>query len=162
MSKFSKSWRSYLQESELSTAGLQIQKGLHPKFWYRRELSLPARRKLIKIAYDVAKELDIFDFIDDIIITGSIATYNWHSLSDIDLHILLDFAKVDQNTGLVKKYLDSQKALWNKNHDIMINDHEVEIYFQNSEETHEADGIYSVKMGSWVKKPEKKKTKHLI
>ena len=159
MSNFSKSWRNYLEESELSTSGLKIQKGLHPKFWFRRDLSLPVRRKLIKIAYDVAKELDIFDFIDDIIITGSIATYNWHSLSDIDLHILLDFAKVDQNTKLVKKYLDSQKALWNKNHDIMINDHEVEIYFQDSSETHEADGIYSVQMGSWIKKPAKKKAK---
>ena len=159
MSKFSKSWRNYLQESELSTSGLQIQKGLHPKFWFRRELHLPVRRKLIKIAYDVAKELDIFDFIDDIIITGSIATYNWHSLSDIDLHIMLDFAKVDQNTSLVKKYLDSQKALWNKNHDIMINDHEVEIYFQDSSENHESDGIYSVQMGPWSKKPEKKKAK---
>jgi len=159
VSKFSKSWRNYLQESELSTSGLQIQKGLHPKFWFRRELHLPVRRKLIKIAYDVAKELDIFDFIDDIIITGSIATYNWHSLSDIDLHIMLDFAKVDQNTSLVKKYLDSQKALWNKNHDIMINDHEVEIYFQDSSENHESDGIYSVQMGAWSKKPEKKKAK---
>lgn len=159
MSNFSRSWRKFLQETELNTTGLQIQKGLHPKFWSRRDLSMPVRRKLIKIAYDVARELQIFDFVDDIIVTGSIATYNWHSLSDIDLHIVLDFSKVDKNISLVKKYLDSQKALWNKNHDIMINDHEVEIYFQDSNENHEADGIYSVQMGSWIKKPEKKKTK---
>ena len=79
--------------------------------------------------------------------------------AQIYLHILLDFSKVDQNVDLVKKYLDSQKTLWNKNHDIMINDHEVEIYFQQTDEPHQSSGIYSLMMGSWVKKPVKEKAK---
>ena len=157
MYKFAKNWRKYLEEGELSTSGITNQKGLHPKFWFRRELDSKVRRKLVKIAQDVAKDLEIYDFIDDIILTGSIATYNWHTLSDIDLHILLDFSKVYKNVGLVKKYLDSQKTLWNKNHDIMINDHEVEIYFQDINEKHMAAGVYSVMMGAWVEKPVKKK-----
>jgi hypothetical protein len=159
MNNINKNWRSFLEESELSTSGLKIQSGLHPKFWYRRELDAKVRRRLLAIAEDVAKNLQIEDFIDDIVVTGSIATYNWHTLSDIDLHILLDFSKVDKSVELVKKYLDSQKTLWNKNHDIMINDHEVEIYFQQTDETHEASGIYSVMMGSWIKKPVKEKAK---
>ena len=159
MYKFAKNWRKYLEEGELSTSGITSQKGLHPKFWFRRELDSKVRRKLVKIAQDVAKDLEIYDFIDDIILTGSIATYNWHTLSDIDLHILLDFSKVDKNVKLVKKYLDSQKTLWNKNHDIVINDHEVEIYFQQTTEPHEALGIYSVMMGSWIRKPTKQKEK---
>ena len=150
MTNFAKSWRNFLEEGELNTSGLKIQSGLHPKFWYRRELNAKVRRRLLKIAQDVAQNLEISDFIDDIIITGSIATYNWHTLSDIDLHILLDFSKVDKNVGLVKKYLDSQKTLWNKNHDVMINDHEVEIYFQQTDEPHESSGIYSLLMGSWI------------
>ena len=157
MNSFTKNWRNFLEEGELSTAGLMIQKGLHHKFWFRRKLDPKVRRRLLKIAQDVAQNLEISEFIDDIIITGSIAAYNWHNLSDIDLHILLDFGKVDKNRGLVKKYLDSQKTLWNKNHDIMINDHEVEIYFQETDEPHEASGIYSVMMGSWIKKPAKEK-----
>ena len=32
MTNFNRKWRTYLDESELSTAGLMIQKGLHPKF----------------------------------------------------------------------------------------------------------------------------------
>lgn len=157
MTNFNRKWRNFLDESELSTSGLMIQKGLHPKFWSRRQLDPKVRRRLLKIAQDVAQSLEISDFIDDIIITGSIAAYNWHNLSDIDLHILLDFGKVDKNRGLVKKYLDSQKTLWNKNHDIMINDHEVEIYFQETDEPHEASGIYSIMMGDWIKKPVKEK-----
>ena len=159
MDNFTKKWTNYLEESELSTSGLQIQNRLHPKFWYKRELLPNVRRKLIKIANSVAKELEILEFVEDVIITGSICAYNWHSLSDIDLHIMVDFSKVDKNTSLVKKYLDSQKALWNKNHDIMINDHEVEIYFQDIDEDHEASGIYSITYGSWVKRPSKKKEK---
>jgi predicted nucleotidyltransferase len=155
MPNYSRTWKKFLEEGELSTSGLQIQKGLHPKFWFKRELDPLVRRRLIRIAENVAKDLNIDRYIDDIIITGSIATYNWHTLSDIDLHILLDFRKVDKSASLVKKYLDSQKALWNKNHDIMINDHEVEIYFQDNSESHEASGIYSVMMGSWIKKPSK-------
>ena len=159
MAKFTKIWRNFLEEGELTTTGLMIQTGLHPKFWSRRELDPSVRRKLISIARDVAKQLEINQYIEDIIITGSIAAYNWHSLSDIDLHIVLDFSEIDRNTDLVKKYLDSQKALWNKNHDIMLNDHEVEIYFQDADEEHEASGIYSVLMGSWIKKPVKQKVK---
>ena len=157
MINFTKNWRQYLEEGELSTSGLMIQNSLHPKFWFRRNLDPKVRRKLLAIAEDVASKLEISDFVEDIIITGSIATYNWHSLSDIDLHILLDFNTVDPNVALVKKYLDSQKTLWNKNHDIMINDHEVEIYFQDVNEKHMAAGVYSVMMGGWVDKPVKKK-----
>jgi len=155
MANYNRTWNKFLEEGELDTSGLQIQKGLHPKFWFRRDLEPLVRRRLMAIAESVAKDLNIDRYIDDIIITGSIATYNWHTLSDIDLHILLDFKKVDKSTSLVKKYLDSQKALWNKNHDIMINDHEVEIYFQDTSENHESNGIYSVMMGAWVKKPSK-------
>jgi predicted nucleotidyltransferase len=159
MSNFNNKWREFLEESELNKSGLMIQSRLHPKFWFKRELNSKIRRKLLKIAEDVAENLQLSDFVDDIIITGSIAAYNWHTLSDIDLHILLDFSKVDKNTSLVKRYLDSQKTLWNKNHDIMINDHEVEIYFQDSSEDHESAGIYSVLMGNWIKKPVKEKVK---
>lgn len=159
MTNFNKNWRNFLEEGELDTSALMIQRSMHPKFWYRRDLDPKVRRRLISIASSVTKDLQIDDFVEDVIVLGSIASYNWHSLSDIDLHIVLDFAKVDKNRGLVKKYLDAQKTLWNKNHDIMINDHEVEIYFQDIDETNESAGVYSVMMGTWIKKPVKEKVK---
>ena len=159
MHNFTKDWKKFLEEGELSTSSIKIQSRLHPSFWFNRDLKPDIARKLMAIAEDVSKKLEIMDFIDDVIITGSIAGYNWHSFSDIDLHILLDFSKVDKNVELVKKYLDAQKTLWNKNHDIMINDHEVEIYFQDINEKHESSGIYSVMMGTWEQKPSKKNVK---
>ena len=92
---------------------------------------------MLKIAEDAAKNLGIFEHLDDIILTGSICSYNWHNLSDVDLHLVLDFKKVDKNSDLVKRYLNSEKTVWNKNHDIMIRGHEVEIYFQSIGINHE-------------------------
>ena len=88
--------------------------------------------RLLKIANDFIKELGLDKFIiQDIVLTGSLANYNWSKYSDYDLHIILDFSQVDENVDLVDKYLNSQKTLWNRNHTIIINGHEVEIYFQD-------------------------------
>jgi hypothetical protein len=91
--------------------------------------------------------------IKDVTITGSIAAFNWHSLSDIDLHILLDFREIDENFNLIKDYLDSKRINWNKTHKIMIFDHEVELYFQDVNEEHHSSGAYSVLGDDWIKEP---------
>ncbi len=155
MPNFNKIFKQKLKEADLDTSGLKVKDNLHQSFWSSGRLDSKTRRILLKIASDVAEELEIAEFIEEVILTGSICSFNWHNLSDIDLHLLLDFSKVDDNTELVKKYLDSKKALWNKNHDIMIHGHEVEIYFQDVNEPHEADGIYSLSYASWREKPSK-------
>ena len=45
------------------------------------------------------------------------------------------------------------KALWNRLHDIKIKGYEVEIYVQDVNDPHEAQGLYSVLTGEWLKKP---------
>jgi len=142
-----------LEEQGFDTSDMTIKDVLHPKFWIDGDLNANVKRKLIKIVKDVAKELNLQDKIKDIVITGSLASYNWHNMSDIDLHIMLDFADVDENVELVGKYLNSQKTLWNKNHTIMINGHEVEIYFQDLKEEHKSLGLYSLKTGEWLETP---------
>ena len=153
MKNFNKIWRNFVNETDLDATGLAIKQSLHPKFWSNQQLSPKVRRKLLSIAQDVAENLQIQEKIQDIVITGSISSYNWHDMSDIDLHIVLDFAEIDENVDLVDKYLNSQKTLWNRNHTIIINGHEVEIYFQNAEEEHKSLGMYSLMMGSWLQEP---------
>ena len=65
--------------------------------------------------------------IVDIRFTGSLANYNWSRYSDIDLHIVVDFSKIDDDADLVKAYFDSERMRWNDRHDIKINGFEVEI-----------------------------------
>ena len=119
------------------------------------EIDPEVQEQLKAIAEDVIKNMEINADVKDIIITGSTASYNWHSGSDIDLHILLDFAEIDKNLELVKRMLDQSRINWNKTHDIFIRGHEVELYFQDINEPHESLGVWSILKEEWVAEPVK-------
>jgi len=110
--------------------------------------------KLLRIAEDFYKKLDIPADILNITLTGSMANYNWTEKSDLDLHIVIDYSSVDENVELVEKYLSEAKTNWNRNHEIMIDGHEVEIYVQNINEPHHSTGVYSILDNDWLIVPE--------
>ena len=91
--------------------------------------------------------------IKDITFTGSLANYNYSMLSDIDLHILIDFKDLNDDTSLVKDYFNAVKALWNLLHNIKIKGYEVEVYVQDEFEPHFSSGVYSIINDEWIKKP---------
>jgi len=140
---------------DFNTGLIKPQDNLFPKFWKNENLNTIVGRKLMEIADEVIKSLDLGVEVEDVVITGSIASYNWHSLSDIDLHIMLDFEKIDDNFDLVKKMLDQIRINWNKKHNILIANKEVELYFQHYTEPHEANGIWSLTLEKWLAKPVK-------
>jgi len=155
MKIINENWMKFISEADFDTSNLHPKENLHPSFWRGTDLNSKIQARLLKIANDLIAQLDLTDLIDDIILTGSIAAYTWHNLSDIDLHIILDFAKIDENTDLVKQFLDSKRMIWNKAHNIKIKGHEVEIYFQDIKEKHQSLGLFSLKTGQWLKNPEK-------
>tara|TARA_B100001057_G_C22798308_1_gene930563 strand:- start:457 stop:1269 length:813 start_codon:yes stop_codon:yes gene_type:complete len=138
---------------EFNTGLLKPKDTLYTKFWKNNKLDPIVARKLMKIADDIIESLDLDVDVEDVVITGSIASYNWHDLSDVDLHIMLDFNKIDDNFDLVKRMLDQLRINWNKKHNIMIYDKEVELYFQHYTEPHEANGIYSLNLEKWLALP---------
>lgn len=104
-------------------------------------------------------------FIHDVILTGSLANYNWSEYSDVDLHILIDFNEVS-DTGndkskvfqdIVKEFFDAKKGLWNEQNDIKIKGFDVEIYVQDIDEEHSSTGVYSILNNEWVVEPSMKK-----
>ena len=141
------------KDFEFNTGLLQPKDSLYPKIWKSNKIDTTVARKLMEIADDVIKSLDIGVGVEDVVITGSIASYNWHELSDIDLHIMLDFEKIDDNFDLVKKMLDQIRINWNKKHNILIYGKEVELYFQHYTEPHEANGIWSLELEKWLAEP---------
>lgn len=141
--------------NDFNTNLLKPKNTLFPKFWKNNNLNSIVARKLMQIADEVIKSLDLDEEVKDIIITGSIASYNWHEMSDIDLHILLDFEKIDDNFDLVKRMLDQTRINWNKKHNIKIAGKEVELYFQDYKEPHEANGIWSLELEKWLAEPVK-------
>ena len=65
---------------------------LNDKIW-NKDLTInqKVRKNLLQIAKDFIEFIKIKNLkIIDIVLTGSIANYNWHSKSDIDLHIIID------------------------------------------------------------------------
>ena len=126
---------------------------MHRDFWDEKVLLPEVSEALLKVADSIIQSMEIDVKIEDIIITGSIAGFNWHSLSDIDLHIVFDFTQIDDNFELVKRMLDQSRINWNKAHDIKIKGHEVELYFQDANEPHESKGIWSLAKNLWNVEP---------
>lgn len=112
------------------------------------------RDKLLKITDNFMDFLGIEFFIHDIVLTGSLANYNWSEFSDVDLHILIDFEDTKYNTKLLKEFFDSKKGLWNEKHNIKIKGYDVELYVQDVNEPHVSSGVYSILNNKWDVKPE--------
>jgi predicted nucleotidyltransferase len=124
-------------------------------FFMRKEI----KDRLLEIADDFIEFLGIDFFIHDIVLTGSLANYNWSDYSDVDLHILIDFKETDYKLDILKEFFDSKKNLWNKNHDIKIKKYDVELYVQDVDEKHLSAGVYSVLHNKWIVIPEKSNPK---
>jgi hypothetical protein len=161
MSHFFKEWKKLITEKsdprDIDLSSFEVKDTLTPDVWEDDDfIKSEVKKNLKTIAEDFLDGLDIKkSLIDDIIITGSGANYNWSRFSDVDLHILLDFSKIDENTDLVKKMFDKAKIDWNRTHDINIGKHQVEIYAQDTNEPHVSTGVYSVLDDKWVIKPNK-------
>lgn len=94
----------------------------------------------------------------DVVLTGSIANYNWSKYSDIDLHIQTEFSKIDEDEELVRSYFNSVTAMWNLRHAIKIKGYEVEIYVENMGEEHVSSGVYSLVSEQWIVQPVKEQS----
>ena len=160
-----KTWNKFLLEAslnkEIDLPSIQVRDALNTDIWQSEDRIKPEiSSRLIRIALDFIESLEIDqEVIADIIVTGSLANYNWTQFSDIDLHILIDYRHVDENVKLVRQFFNAKKADWNKIHNIMIKGHEVEIYVQDVHEPHISTGFYSLLEDTWVMKPNKERPK---
>lgn len=143
----------------IDLSSFNIKKDLNPKFWKDGKLDSRIRLKLLDIADDFIRFMGI-DWVEpsDIILTGSIANYTWNSKSsDIDLHVVMDYSKIDDNRELVDNYLYAQKTIWNEEHDgISIYGFNVELFVEDessSETRHRA--VYSLEKNEWVVPPDR-------
>jgi len=145
-----------LQKEDIDLSSFEVQSTLNPKIFDKEQhMHEDVRRRLLMIADDFFETLNVgWVDIDDIILTGSLANFNWSKFSDVDLHILVDFGGVDENEELVKEYFNSKKNLWNEKHDITIKGYDVELYMQDTEEPHVSSGVYSILWDGWVVQPD--------
>jgi len=153
-------WKEYLDEvidpEDVQIRGMDIKDELDPLLWDANKLKDYIAEHLYIIAKNFFKDLDLdWKDVKDVILTGSLANYNWSKYSDVDLHILVDFRDIDENEKLVKDFFKNATIVWNKTHEITVKGHPVELYVQDSRETHHSTGIYSLKYDHWLKTPSK-------
>lgn len=115
------------------------------------------RKALLKISNEFIDFLGIEFFIHDVVLTGSLANYNWSEFSDVDLHILIDFEDTKYESDILKEFFDAKKNIWNEKHKIKIKGYDVELYVQDVIEEHVSSGVFSVLHNKWVIEPERSK-----
>jgi len=140
-------------EEEIEPETFDVHDHLQPEIWRDKKMWPDVRERLLEIAEDFIEGLDVDIDIEDMRLTGSLANYNWSPYSDVDLHIVADFSKIDEDTQLVKSFLDAARARWNSLHAIDIHGFEVEIYMENVGDVHYSSGLYSVLDDQWIAEP---------
>ena len=142
--------------SEIDLKSFRKQQTLCPKIWSDdNKIKSIVRLRLLDIADDFIDWINMpWIKSEGIILTGSICNYNWSSFSDIDLHIQVEFSKVDDRIDFVQSYFDSKKNEWNDNHDgLKIYGFPVELYVEDINAQTASQGIYDLEKNDWIKYP---------
>jgi hypothetical protein len=141
---------------------LEYHDELNPKLWDKGTLKPDVREALRNIANSLLVALKApNDAVKDIVITGSNANYNWSKLSDIDLHIQLDYDTIcqeckDNPNFSLDDCLKAKMEVWNKEHNVKIKGQDVEAYVQPQDEQFSGNaGIYSLINDQWIREPKK-------
>jgi hypothetical protein len=136
---------------------LEYHDELNPKLWVGTTLKSDVREKLIAFAHAWAEFAMIpMSMIQDVIILGGNANFNYTSKSDIDVHLIIDRYKLPANKPMVDEYLQSKKILWTLTHNVSILGLPVEPYAQDSSAPYPKEqGVYSLMKDKWIQKPQK-------
>lgn len=109
---------------------------LNPAIWENNELKPEVKEKLELIVDKFKERLkeDGVDIdVDDVIIVGSNANYNYTDKSDIDLHLIADLSIYKDKEDLAQVVYNAYRRLFNDKFDPMIYGHEVELYIEPKE-----------------------------
>lgn len=156
--------KSTIRETIRETAGLPLHETkisleyhdeLNPKIWDGFKLKPEVRSKLLQFAHTWAEFAKIpNELIQDIIMIGGNANYNYTTKSDIDVHVIIDRDKLNPNREFVDEYLQDKKVLWTLTHKISILGYPIEPYAQDSSASYpRGQGVYSLKRDTWVQTP---------
>lgn len=142
----------------------QIHDTLNPKLWNGDQLLPEVRDKLIEIAEEFEKYIQVPIRIVDLQLCGSNASFNYTEYSDLDLHVIANFEVLNLPDEILQTLYDVKKSEFNREFDISIHGIEVELYVQDIRSNVVSNGIYSICDENWVKvpKPMNSATKHNI
>lgn len=150
--------KEVIEPQAVDVTTIKMNDVLNPLIWEADETLKPdIRNVLLKNAKRFIEFADIENLkFNDIVLTGSLANFNYNENSDLDVHIILDFSQISENRDFVGDFLKLKKQLWADRLPIQVKGFDVEMYFQDAGEPHHSSGIYSLLKNDWVRKPIKK------
>jgi hypothetical protein len=121
--------------------------------WHNNDLDPRVRLALLRIARVFVDYLEIPDFtLTDIVLTGSMANYNYTRYSDFDIHVVSDYTALDADS-VVEAFYQAKKRIWNDAHNITVRGHDTELYVEDTRRPPVSGGVYSILNGQWLKRP---------
>jgi len=133
---------------------IQYHRELSDLAWQGWDMKPDVRSRLLQIAAVFVEYLDMPNFkFSDIVLTGSMANFNYTPYSDFDLHVVTDYQALECD-DLAEALYRAKKEIWNDQHDITIHGHDVELYVEDVAEPPVSSGMFSVKNNRWINKPE--------
>lgn len=158
ISNISNILKEIIEPEAVDVTSIKMNDTLSPLVWEsNNKIKSEVRKILLKNAVRFIEYADVENLkYDDIIITGSMANFNYYENSDIDIHIIMDFNQISENKDFVNDFFKLKKQLWEEKIPIQVKGHDVEIYFQDSKEPHRSSGTYSLIKDKWNNKPIKK------
>jgi len=133
---------------------IRTEDDLEPNIWRGRKLKRDVRAALMTLAQDVWDDMEKGRAkLLDVTLTGSCAGYRWSPSSDVDVHLIVQYSDVSDYEELVGSYFKARTALWDKEHDVTLFGHPVEVYVQDVDEVQWFSGVYSLMTDKWIAQP---------
>ena len=156
-------------------SSFHLQDKLNPKIWYlpkekfmgdpegqHYQMKPEVRTHLLKVAYDYIESLDVNIVISDILMTGSLANFNWSKYSDVDIHIVADYNQFPKNTQeLYDELFRMKKTIYGLKRNVTIFGYDVELYVEDENIPRDVKNVgrFSLLMDEWVSYPTKEDVK---
>lgn len=149
--------KEIIEPESVDVSSIQYHENLNPLIWYEDgRMKDDVRKILLKNAKRFIEFSDLENIkFNDIILTGSMANYNYNENSDLDVHIIMNFNQIGNNEEFVSSFLKMKKSLWNDRLPIQIKGHDVEMYYQDLDQPHYSTGTYSLINNEWINEPVK-------
>lgn len=144
-----------VEPDDVNIDNIKINEELNSDIFVDDKMKPQVRQKLLEIA----KEFKDFCKIEsrtpivNVLMIGSNANYNYSNLSDIDLHLVLNFNDISEDKEFVSEFFLAKKWIWSEEYNITIKDYNVECYVQDVSEVPSSAGMYSVLNDNWLQKP---------
>lgn len=131
---------------------IEFNQSLNKKLFKDNRLLPEVKQKLLAIAYDFKKYCEVDFPVDDIQITGSQVSYHYTDESDLDLHLIVDYDKINCDREL-EELFDTKRHLYEREYQIQIRSIPVGLYVENQATPGVSGGQYSVVKDQWIREP---------